>query len=109
MTKPLNVGINVQVLVGHVTKDACTRDVQTSVKDHYYVGICAQINVPKIVLLVLRNVSSPVSMDIVVTNAAHFVSHVLKDVCGSVNTISAPKTVEKFVTDKDVMSHVGYL
>ena len=97
--------ISVQVLVGHATKDACTKDVQTSVKDHYCVGICAQINVPKTALLVLKNVSSPVPMDNVVTNAAHFVSHALKDVRGSVNTISAAKTVEKFVIDQDVISH----
>ena len=103
--KPLNVDINVQAIVGHVTKDACTRGVQTSVKDHYCVGICAPINVPKIVLLVRRNVSLPVFMDNVVTNAAHFASHALKSVSGSVNTMSAPKTVEKFVSDQDVVSH----
>lgn len=103
--KLLNVDINVQVPVGHVTRDACTRDVLTSVKDHYCVGICALINVPKIVLLVLRNVSSPVLMDDVVTNAAHFASHALKSVSGSVNTMSAPKTAEKSAKDQDVMSH----
>jgi len=102
---PLNVGTCVQAHVEHAIRGACTRSVQPSVRESYCVVISAQINVPKIVPLVQRNADLPVFMDHVVTNAAKFVSHAPKCVCGSVNTSNVPKTAERSVTDRDVTSH----
>jgi len=102
---PLNVVTGVQAHVEHAIRGACTRSVQPSVRDSCCVVICAQINVPKIVPLVQKNVVLPVFMDHVVTNATNFVSHALKCVCGSANTSNVPKTAERSVTDQDVTSH----